>query len=503
MKKAVVIGAGIAGLITARMLADYYEEVCVIERDEFPSAPNNRQGVPQSFHPHRVQPRGALIMEHYFPGYNEELIALGAISSNEEKLVVTNKYGTLVNKEDPSSFKIASSSRALMEWVLRNRIQEISQISFLTNTEVTGLLVSEDKHSITGIYTKERRGEKREKQLSADMVIDASGRSSKLIRWLEQIGLSVPEPEVLKVSLGYSTRYYKIKSSIPNEWVMSDSDPEQGIRAGIFTRIEDDIAGLILFNAGGDVYPSTQPEEFQEQLKHLFASDKIVELMERLEPVQGPRGYRISESVRQHFELMEDWPSGLLVLGDAFCSFDPIHGQGITVAAIEAETIGKCLKAHRLHPDPQFERNVLLRMQQAIDPAWWLSSVADLRWRGVEHGGPYELKGVDFAQKYINLFTKQAMKKADQEKDNHLFFMQFLMNALILPPSEYFNSDVLNMILNDNGSEEEVELRAEIGVQDPDLFQQRLDEILPSFELEYDEEIKKLLKTLQHMRCLS
>lgn len=497
MKKAVVIGAGIAGLITARMLADYYEEVCVIERDEFPSEPNNRQGVPQSFHPHRVQPRGGLIMEHYFPGYNEELIALGAISSHEEKLVVTNKYGTLVNKEDPSSFKIASSSRALMEWVLRKRIQEISHISFLTNTEVTGLLVSEDKRSITGIYTKERRGEKCEKQFPADMVIDASGRSSKLIRWLEQIGLSVPEPEVLKVSLGYSTRYYKIKSSIPNEWVMSDSDPEQGIRAGIFTRIEDDIAGLILFNAGGDEYPSTQPEEFQEQLKHLFASDKIVELMERLEPVQGPRGYRISESIRQHFELMEDWPSGLLVLGDAFCSFDPIHGQGITVAAIEAETIGKSLEAQRLHPDPQFERNVLLRMQQAIDPAWWLSSVADLRWRGVEHGGPYELKGVDFAQKYINLFTKKAMKKADQEKDNHLFFMQFLMNALILPPSEYFKADVLDMILNDNGSEEEMELRAALRVQDPELYQQKLDEVIPLFQLDYDEEIKKLLETLQ------
>ncbi|MDQ0656148.1 NAD(P)/FAD-dependent oxidoreductase [Paenibacillus sp. W2I17] len=497
MKKAVVIGAGIAGLITARMLSDYYKEVIIIERDEFPTEPLNRQGVPQSFHPHRVQPRGGLIMEHYFPGYNEELIALGAISSHEEKLVVTNKYGTLVNKEDPSSFKIASSSRALMEWVLRNRIQEISQISFLTNTEVTGLLVSEDKRSITGIYTKERRGEKREKQLPADMVIDASGRSSKLIRWLEQIGLSVPEPEVLKVSLGYSTRYYKIKSSIPNEWVMSDSDPEQGIRAGIFTRIEDDIAGLILFNAGGDEYPSTQPEEFQEQLKHLFASDKIVELMERLEPVQGPRGYRISESVRQHFEIMEDWPSGLLVLGDAFCSFDPIHGQGITVAAIEAETIGKCLEAQQIHHDPQFERKALLRMQQAIEPAWWLSSVADLRWNGVEHGGPFELKGVAFAQKFINLFTKQAMKKASQEKDNHLFFMQFLMNALILPPSEYFKSDILNMILDDNGSKEEMELRAELSVQDPELFQQRIDEIIPSFQLEYDEQIKKLLESLQ------
>lgn len=497
MKKAVVIGAGIAGLITARMLSDYYEEVYVIERDEFPTEPTNRQGVPQSFHPHRVQPRGALILEHYFPGYNDELIDLGAISSHDERLVVSNRYGTLTNKEDTSSFKIASCSRALLEWVLRKRIKDISHISFLTSMEVTGLIVSKDHRSVTGIYTKERNGEKREEQLAADMVIDASGRSSKLIRWLDQIGLSVPEPEVLKVSLGYSTRYYKIKSSIPNELVMSDSEPEQGIRASIFMRTEDDIAGLILFNAGGEAYPSTQPEGFQEQIKHLFASDVIVKLMEQLEPLEGPRGYRISKSVRQHFELMEDWPSGLLVLGDAFCSFDPIHGQGITVAAIEVETIGKCLEAQRMQPDPQFEREVLLRMQKAIEPAWWLSSVADMRWKGVEHAGPFKLKGVTFGQKYINLFTKQAMKKADQEKNNQLFFMQFLMNALILPPSEYFKKEVLDMILDDNGSQEEMELRAELGVQDPEFFQQRLDQILPTFELEYDERIKKLLESLQ------
>lgn len=497
MKKAIVIGAGIAGLITARMLADYYDEVCVIERDEFPLNPDNRQGVPQSFHPHRVQPRGALIMEHYFPRYNDELIQMGAISSHDEQFLIANRYGTLVNKEDSSSFEIASCSRALLEWVLRKRIQNMSQISFLTNKEVTGLIVSEDQRAITGVYTKERSGEKKEERIPANMVIDASGRSSKIIRWLNKIGLTVPEPEVLKVSLGYSTRYYKIKGSIPNEWVMSDSDPERGIRAGIFTRIEDDIVGLILFNAGGDEYSSTQPEEFQEQIKHLFAADKIVGLMEQLEPLQGPRGYRISESVRQHFELMENWPSGLLVLGDALCGFDPIHGQGITVAAIEAETIGKCLEEQRIQHEPQFERKVLQRMRQAIEPAWWLSSVADMRWKRVEHGGPYELKGVTFGQKYINLFTKKAMEKADQEKDNYLFSMQFLMNALILPPSEYFNCDVLNMILDDNGSEEEMELRAELGVHDSDLFQQRLDEILPSFELEYDEQIKQLLESLQ------
>lgn len=269
--------------------------------------------------------------------------------------MIANRYGTLVNKANAaSSFKIASSSRALLEWVLRQRVQNIEHISFLTNTEVTGLMASEDERSITGVYTKERGRDNREAMLAADMVIDAAGRSSKLIRWLDQIGLSVPEPEVLKVSLGYSTRYYKIPSSIQNDWgtVITESDPVQGTRAGMLWRIENDIAGLLLFNAGGDEYPSTHPDEFQEQIKHLFASDEIVALANQLEPFQGPRGYRISESVRQHFELMENWPSGLLVLGDAFCSFDPIHGQGMTVAAIEAETIGKCLDEQRMHPEP-------------------------------------------------------------------------------------------------------------------------------------------------------
>ncbi|GGH55804.1 hypothetical protein GCM10008014_25760 [Paenibacillus silvae] len=501
MKKAIVIGAGIAGLITARMLSDYYEEVCIIERDELPAEPSNRQGVPQSFHPHRVLPRGGLILEQYFPGYNDELIALGAIPSQNEKFVIANRYGTLVNKANAaaSSFNIASCSRALLEWVLRQRVQSIDHVSFLTSTEVTGLMVSEDRHSITGVYTKKRGRDHRIEMLAADMVIDAAGRSSKLIRWLDEIGIPVPEPEVLKVSLGYSTRYYNIPSSIQNEWgtVIAESDPEQGIRAGMFWRIENDIAGVLLFNAGGNEYPSTDPDEFQKQIKQLFASHEIAALVDQLEPLQGPRGYRISESVRQHFELMEHWPSGLLVLGDAFCSFDPIHGQGMTVAAIEAETIGKCLEAQRVHPEPQFERQVLLRMQQEIEPAWWLSSVADLRWQGVEHVGPSRLKGVTFAQKYINLFVKQAMKKSSQENNNRLFFMNFLMNALILPPSEFFKGDILNLILNDNGSKEELELRAELGIEDPELFQQRIDEIIPSFQLEPDGRIQKMLDSLR------
>lgn len=494
MNKAVVIGAGIAGLITARMLSEYYKEVYVVERDELPIAPANRQGTPQSFHPHRVLPRGHMILDRYFPGYTNDLLDHGAHPSDAEEMVLVNQFGTLVNRPLIAS---ASSSRALLEWVLRRRVQNIHHVHFLTNTEVIGLISSEDRQTVTGIYTKERSENKQEGMLTADMVIDTAGRSSKVIKWLNSLGHTIPDPEVLKVSLGYSTQYYKIPPQVENQWrsVVSEAQPAKGISTGMLLRIEDNIAGTLLFSAGGEKYPSAKPDEFQEELKDLNASE-IARIVSHLEPLQGPRGYRTPESIRQHFEKMEHWPSGLLVLGDAFCSFDPIYGQGMTVAAIEAETVANCLEEQRSNPQPYFERRVLHRMQEAIEPAWWLSSIADLRWKGVEHVGATPLKGVAFAQKYIDLFTKKAMEFATNG-NSKFYLTQFLMTSLVLPPSKFFNAEILTMILNDNGSPEEKQLRAELAVQDSKLFQQRIDELIPSFDAAFDERLKDVLMSFE------
>ncbi|MCG7213255.1 FAD-dependent monooxygenase [Paenibacillus mucilaginosus] len=490
MNKAVVIGAGIAGLITARMLSEYYKEVYIVERDELPTAPAIRQGTPQSFHPHRVLPRGHMILERCFPGYTHELIEHGAHTSDAEEMVLVNQFGILVFRPPIVS---ASSSRALLEWVLRRRLQNIHNVHFLTNTEVIGLMSSEDHKTITGIYTKKRSKNKQEGMLTADMVIDTAGRSSKVIKSLNSLGYTVPDPEVLKVSLGYSTQYYKIPRQMEQQWrsVVSEAQPAKGKMTGMLLRIEDNIAGTLLFSAGGENYPSAKPDEFQEELKNLNASE-IAKVVSNLEPLQGPRGYRTPESIRQHFEKMENWPSGLLVLGDAFCNFDPIYGQGMTVAAIEAEIVANCLEEQRRNPQPYFERHVLHRMQEAIEPAWWLSSITDLRWKGVEHVGATPLKGVTFAQKYIDLFTKKAMDLAASGNKN-FFLTQFLMTSLVLPPSKFFNAEILTMILNDNGSPEEQQVRSELGVQDPTLFQQRIDELIPSFHAAFDERLKDVL----------
>ncbi len=405
-EKAVVVGAGMAGLVTARVLSDYFKEVIIVERDTFPEEPVDRAGVPQSFHPHRMLPRGQMILEQFFPGFIDDMLDKGAQPAHQERSLLVNQYGTI---EAQATEKSASSSRALLEWVIRERVKQLKNVHILSDTEVTGLTTSDDQQTITGIKTKERSGPRTEDTLPADLVVDTAGRTSKASRWLEALGYSIPEAERLNVSLGYSTRYYRIPEHMRQDWklIMSDADPEKGTSTSLLMRIEHHIVMALLFSAGGKHYPSTDPEQFLEEIKDVQAKG-LDELLNQLEPLQGPRGYRIQESVRNHFEQMEKWPAGLLVLGDALCSFDPIYGQGMTVGAIEAETLGTCLKEQLSNPQPDFERRVFQRIQKAIAPAWWLSSISDLRWDGVEHSDAHVLQGAAFAQKYINLYSKKS-----------------------------------------------------------------------------------------------
>jgi len=484
-EKAIVIGGGIAGLLTARVLSDHYEEVMIVERDELPKEPSTRSGTPQAFHPHRILPRGSIIMERFFPGYVDDLLDQGAPSTQNEKMSLFTSYGSL-QMVPPE--KNASSSRALLEWTFRQRVQKISNVRFLSKQEVTGLQTSADQSQVTGVHIKERSEKKQERTVAADLVVDTSGRSSKLIKWLEAMGLEVPQPESLKVSLGYSTRYYRVPPHVKEKWggVVSEAQPDKGIGTGMLGYIEENMAQTLLFSAGGAHYPSTNPEEYEKELQAL-ATPMIAEVVKELEPIGVPRGYRTPESVRQHFEQMESWPAGLLVVGDAFCNFDPIHGQGMTVAAIEAEMLDICLREKRHTSQPHFERHVLQRMQEAIEPAWWLSSVADLRWKGVEHVGSEPLKGVSFAQKYFNLYVKQAVKLANEENNLSMFQQYFMMNTLVLSPRDIINARTLTMLLTGDGSLEEKQLLAELGDVKEQQIQERLDELIPSFSLAVDE----------------
>ncbi|PGU13434.1 FAD dependent oxidoreductase [Bacillus cereus] len=490
-KKALVIGAGIAGLLTARVLSSSFETVIVVEKDELPQKPSERPGTPQDFHPHRVLPRGEIIMNRFFPGYVDDLLNLGAHNIKNDKMIRFSPYGAL---ELVIERKGAASSRALLEWTIRQRVQEIPNVHFYSRQAVTGLLASSDHKRVIGIHIQERDELKTKRTVLTDLVVDTCGRQSKLNKWLTSIGYDVPEPERLKVNFGYSTRYYKVPPHIKEKLsAISEGDPAKNVGAVGLLYIEDNIAQALLFVAGGLHYPPTNSKEYEKELDSLV-TPMMGELIKELEPISVPRGFRAQESTRQHFEQMENWPSGLLVLGDAFCNFDPIYGQGMTVAAIEAEMLDTCLKEHSTYK-PGFERKVLQRMQQAIEPAWWLSSIADLRWKGVEHVGAVPLKGVKFAQKYFDLYLKQALKQA-RDGNSTMLQKYIMMNGLVHSPYEIINADMLRMLINRDGSSEENELLNELGEVDKKPMQERIHELIPSFTLAFENSAPNLFSSI-------
>jgi hypothetical protein len=213
------------------------------------------------------------------------------------------------------------------------------------------------------------------------------------------------------------------------------------------------------------------------------------------EPLGPPRGFRIPVCVRRHYEQMEDWPGGLLVQGDALCHFDPVYGQGMTVAAMEAETLATCLREQQKHPRPDFEHRTLQRMQEATRPAWWLSAIADLRWPGVTYVGQEAPQGVELVQRYLDLYLDYAMAhqeesalegRPDLSSPQPALSKYFLMNTLLTSPQIVFNASTFAFLLEVEASTAEPHRLHEL-TQDYHLpLAEVLATVLPSFSLAFE-----------------
>lgn len=474
-ERAIIIGGGIGGLLTAKVLSAYYKEVLIVDKDDFPEKPDNRSGTPQAFHPHRFTQRGKLITERLFPGYENDLVAQGAPSVLNKIVHNMNQYGTIEMQYPRNDIKF---SRALLEWALRKRVQKIPNVSFLTNHNVIGLLMTIDQTTVTGIQVRERGKSEQVRILNADLIFDISGRSSRLVNWLQDYGYDVPDSERLKVSLGYSTRRYKVPSHLSHlikKWdtINIAGQPANETFTGVFSFIENNVAEVLLYRPGGH-YPPKNAEDFEQAITQL-PSPIIGEILQGFEPISSPRSYRVPELFRHHFEQMHRWPAGLLVLGDAFCIYDPIFGQGMTVAAIEVEVLESCLQEQQKNPTPHFEQRVLKKIQDVIEPAWWLNCATDLQWKGVEYVSSQQLKGISFGQKYMDLYLKYATT----ERNFELYGLYWSVNSLAISPDTIFNPKMVQTILT--SSNEGHHFLQELLLTYGQPLEDVLDQIVPTF----------------------
>jgi 2-polyprenyl-6-methoxyphenol hydroxylase-like FAD-dependent oxidoreductase len=397
--KAIVMGASFAGLWTARALSDHFEEILVLERDRLPDGSEFRAGVPQAHQFHSLLLAGLQQMKEWFPGLEEELIAAGAVPydiTNDMSMRVRNHW----LPRFPSGIILLSCSRLLLESSVRRRVRQNPCIQFMEGVEVVGLQTDQEKRHVTGVRIRNRRGGSIYKDndpiFTADLVVDALGRLSSTPAWLVEMGYQVPSESIVDSFLGYATRRYRRKTDTPILFIFPD--PPDHPHGGLIFPEEND--NMVVFAGGYNKhYPPTDPDEFENFIQGL--SPEFKEALRGTEPVSQLHGYRGTSNCWHHYEKLERWPERFVVLGDAFCTFNPAYGQGMSVAALSAAALAKQLRHSKGKLD-----GVAQSTQRAIGrithPVWVLATSADLQWPGTEGGALGNSPADRFGRWYVD-----------------------------------------------------------------------------------------------------
>lgn len=386
---AVVVGAGMGGLLVAQALSPHVDRVTVVERDTLPTAPAARAGTPQGRHVHALQAGGLAAIEHLLPGFGDELLDRGAVPVVVPRDLLWLSPAGWMQPQHGAGHIVLSASRDLIEWVTRDLVLARAPIGLRTGVEVAALAVRDGR--VTGVDLRPRGaapGEPTER-LAADVVIDASGRRSKAPEWLEAAGYERPEEEVIDADLSYATRTYRRGPADAGGWsaILLQPRPPDCRRMGVLFPIEGDRWMVTLGGANGDA-PPTDDEGFLEFAAGL-RSPVLLDTIERLEPASPIVGYRRTANRRRKYDELRHAPAGFLVVGDAACAFNPVYAQGMSVAALTAEEIHRTLRARMTRSDADLA-GATAGLQKSVARinagAWMVATGADLRFPGTVGG---------------------------------------------------------------------------------------------------------------------
>ncbi|MDX6741635.1 FAD-dependent oxidoreductase [Actinocorallia sp. A-T 12471] len=431
--RAVVLGGSMAGLVAARVLADFYREVVVVDRDRLRGVSAARRGVPQGRHVHGLLARGQQILEEHFPGFTAGAVAAGVPTGDLGELRWFFNGRRL--KPGATGLICVSATRPLLEHLVRERLLEIPNVTLAEETDILGLVASDDGARITGVTVE--RADKTE-VLAADLVVDCTGRGSRTPAWLDGLGYDRPAEDKVRIDLTYTTRLYRL----PDEGVLNGdlsinpvSSPSHP-RGAFFSRIEGGKCVLSLTGVLGDAAP-VDPEGFLDFVRDLPVPD-VHDVIRDAEPLDDPVSFRYPASVRRRYERLTRFPERLLVMGDAACSFNPVYGQGMTIAALESLKLREHLLAGSA-PDP---RAFFGDIAKVIDVAWDASAGGDLAFPEVEGDRTAKVR-------MINAYIGRVQAAATRDGAVTRAFMR--VAGLVDPPQSIMAPGMLLRVLRKGG----------------------------------------------------
>lgn len=376
--RAVVIGGSMTGLLAARVLSDAYAEVTVVERDGLEATTAPRRGVPQGRHIHGLMAAGQHALEKLFPGFGEDLTARGVPVMDQLREARVYLSGHRLERAE-SGIVVVSASRPFLEGYVRERVRARPGVTFMGSCDAVGLVTTADASRVTGARVIRRADGSAEERLDADLVVDATGRGSRTAVWLEGLGHARPAVDTISIGVGYASGTFRLApGALDGDLAVINAPTPSHPRGGGLTALEGDRHVVTLMGMLGD-HPPTDPEGFRAFAASLQFPD-IHDAIREAEPLGPVVPFRFPASIRRRYERLPRLPEGLLVMGDALCSFNPIYGQGMTVAALEALALGAHLDTGRALD----ARRVMRDLARSVDLPWDLAAGGDLAFPGVE-----------------------------------------------------------------------------------------------------------------------
>jgi 2-polyprenyl-6-methoxyphenol hydroxylase-like FAD-dependent oxidoreductase len=436
-RQAVVVGAGMGGLPAARVLADFFERVVVLERDALPLDASHRIGIPQGRHTHALLAGGQQALADLFPGFEQDLVGGGAVPVETGLDLRFERPGFEPPPTRDLGLVVRAMSRSLIELTVRQRVKQYSNILIREHCQVQSLVAMPDGGTVSAVRFENNEG--RSETLSADLIVDASGRGNLVNRVLEAVGRPRPEETVIGVDITYATAVFAVPDDAPTEWkaVATFDPPAEGGLAAVMFPLEHDRWIVTLVGRHGEKPPSDR-DGFLGYAQRL-RTPTIYDAIEKAEQLSEIVRFGFPASFWRHFERLAEFPRGLLPFGDLICRFNPVYGQGMSVAAQEARLLHELLKRQAAEPDPLAGLAPAFFAESAslIETPWALAATPDLAHPKTVGQRPEDL------QENLD-FTEALFRLAAEDPAVHKLLFEVL--HLLKPQSVLNNPDLIERV---------------------------------------------------------